>query len=145
MKLRSVVAVVVGGLVWAAVSALLLYLEARAWPAMAEGARAYAETGSYAGFDTPMLVSFQVMWLITNAFSGFITGLIARRGAEVAVLAIVLVAYFAYNHLWALWDDLPVWYNVVVVLLVVPLVLVGGRLARLVRARRIATGAAAAG
>ena len=141
MKIRSVVAVVVGGLVWAAVSALLLFLEAQVWPAMAEGARLYAETGSYAGFDTPMLVSFQVMWLITNAFAGLMAGLIANRRTEVSVLAILLVAYFAYNHLWALWDDFPVWYNVLVVLVVVPAVLFGGVLAGRLRDRRAANAA----
>ncbi len=144
MKVRFLLAVVVGCVVWAVASPLLLFLEARAWPDLAVAAQAYFETGSYIAFTTPMLVSFQVMWLIVNAAAGFVTQLVGKRRSAVSTVAIVLVAYFAYNHLWALWDALPTWYNVIVVLLVVPLVLAGGALARWIGARRAMSDAAAA-
>ncbi len=55
----------------------------------------------------------------------------------------ILFAYFAYNHLWALWDDLPLWYNLLVVVLVVPFFLGGGLVAERIRAGRVQRDAAA--
>src|SRR5262245_55223251 len=111
MKLRSVIAVVAGFVVWVVVFPLLAMLEAQFWPSLAEAARTYFETQSYAVFDTAMLASFQALWPLTNAAAGLATGSIAKRLTEVWVVCAILLAYFAYNHLWALRDDLPVWYN----------------------------------
>ena len=138
MKIRPIMAVVAGCVVWAVVFPVLAYVEARFWPDLAKAARAYFETDTYLVFSTAMLASFQVLWPITNATAGLVTGLIAKRRTEVSVLGVILVLYFAYNHLWVLWEDLPIWYNVVVVLLVVPMVLAGGAIASVMRRRRAA-------
>jgi hypothetical protein len=137
MKLRSIVAVVAGLLVWAVTFPLLAVLEAQFWPALAEATGTYFETQSYAVFNTAMLASFQVIWPLTNGAAGLVTGLIAKRLAEVWFLCVILFAYFAYNHLWALWDDLPLWYNLLVVVLVAPFILGGGLVARLLSARGV--------
>ena len=131
--IRSIVAVVAGCIVWSVAFPLLAFLEARFWPELAKAGRAYFEMDTYLVFSTAMLASFQVLWPITNAAAGLVTGLIGKQRTEVSVLAIILVLYFAYNHLWALWDDLPIWYNVLVVLLVVPMVLAGGAIAGFMR------------
>ena len=136
MKLRSVIAVVAGLAVWAVTFPLVAMLEAQFWPSLVEAVRTYFETQSYAVFNTSMLVSFQAIWPLTNFAAGLATGVIARRLTEVWVLCGILLAYFAYNHLWALWDDLPVWYNLLVVVLVAPFVLVGGHVAQQIRVRR---------
>ncbi len=128
---------VAGLVVWAVTFPVLAVLEAQFWPALTEATRTYFETQSYAVFNTAMLASFQAMWPVTNAAAGLVTGLIAKRRAEVWLLCAILFAYFAYNHLWALWDDLPLWYNLLVVPLVVPFVLGGGVVAQLLRARGV--------
>jgi hypothetical protein len=123
--LRSVLAVVAGYAVWTVAFWILIFLLALAWPALRDAGVVFFEQGRYDIFATPMLVAFQFMWPIANAAAGLVTRLISRRQLEVWVLAALLFAYF---HLWALWDELPVWYNVVVVIPVVPMVLVGGLL-----------------
>jgi hypothetical protein len=142
--LKSVVAVVAGLVVWVAAFPLWAILEAQLWPALGEAAGTYFETQSYAVFDTAMLASFQVMWPLTNGAAGLVTGLIAKRLTEVWVLCGILFAYFAYNHLWALWDDLPLWYNLLVVVLVAPFVVGGGLVAELIRTGRAERDPAAA-
>jgi hypothetical protein len=59
MKLRSVMAVVAGWIAWVTIFWGIMIVEASLWPAMAEAARDFFATGSYAGFDTAMLWSFQ--------------------------------------------------------------------------------------
>jgi hypothetical protein len=56
--------------------------------------------------------------------------LTSKRQLEVRWLAVLLLAYFAYNHLWALWGVMPNWYNLLIMVPVVPMVLVGGALAQ---------------
>jgi hypothetical protein len=65
-----------------------------------------------------------------------VTALISKRKTEVLILMGILVAWFAYNHFWAKWDQFPVWYNVLVVVFVAPMVVVGGMIPELVRSQR---------
>jgi len=136
MKLRSILAVVAGYVAWAAGFWLPAIALASAWPELRELATLTFEEGRYDVFVTPMLVSFQVIWVIANSSAGLVARLIAKRRLEVWVVAALLFAYFAYNHLWALWNVMPDWYNVLVVVLVVPEVLLGNRIAELFSARR---------
>jgi len=126
--LRPILAVVAGYVAWMVAFWIPMVLMTLVWPALQAAAQTYFEQGHYDVFDTPMLISFQLVWPIANATAGFVTRLIARRQREVWWLALLLFAYFAYNHLWALWYELPTWYNVIVIIPVVPMVLVGGRL-----------------
>ena len=136
MKLRPIFAVVAGYLAWAAGFWVPAFALALAWPELRPLAQLAFEEGRYDVFETPMLVSFQVIWIVANGAAGFVARLIAKRRLEVWVLAALLFAYFAYNHLWALWNVMPDWYNVLVVVLVVPGVLLGSRVAEAIGARR---------
>lgn len=139
MKIRPIAAVVAAGLVWAVTMPALVLLLAFAWPSLYEAVRIYQQTRGFDMFDTNMLVAFQFLWPVTNVLAGLVTVLISRRQLEVRVVAVLLTVYFALNHWWAYWFDFPVWYNVIVVLLVAPMVLLGGRLPGLAgRGRRAA-------
>jgi hypothetical protein len=136
MKLRSILAVVAGYVALVVIFFTLVILMGQFWPALKEAAGIFAAQGRYDVFDMSMLVVFQCTWLVANGTAGLVTRLISKRQAEVWCLAALLFAYFAYNHLWAVWDQLPVWYNLLVVVLVVPMVLVGSRAAQLIGGRR---------
>jgi hypothetical protein len=99
------------------------------WPGLRNAGQVYFEQGSYDVLTTSMLIAFQIIWLFANAAAGFVTRWIAGRQLEVWLLATILLAYFAYNHLWTLWAELPAWYNLLVVIPVVPMVLVGSLIA----------------
>ena len=137
MKVRSVIAILAGGLVWMVTFPLLVGLMTTVWPALREAVHAFRNTGRFHVFgSTSMLIGFQVLWLLTNGAAGLVTALISKRKTEVLILMGILVAWFAYNHFWAVWDQLPAWYNVLVVVLVAPMVVVGGTIPELVRSQR---------
>jgi hypothetical protein len=137
MKVRSVIAILAGGLVWMFTFPLLVGLMTTVWPSLREAVQVFRNTGRFNVFgSTSMLIAFQVLWLLTNGTAGLVTALISKRKAEVLILMGILVAWFAYNHFWAEWDQFPVWYNVLVVVFVAPMVVVGGMIPELVRSQR---------
>ena len=137
MKVRSVIAILAGGLVWMFTFPLLVGLMTTVWPSLREAVQVFRNTGRFNVFgSTSMLIAFQVLWLITNGTAGLVTALISKRKTEVLILMWILVAWFAYNHFWAKWDQFPVWYNVLVVVFVAPMVVVGGMIPELVRRQR---------
>ena len=137
MKVRSVIAILAGGLVWMFTFPLLVGLMTTVWPSLREAVQVFRNTGRFNVFGiTSMLIAFQVLWLLTNGTAGLVTALISKRKTEVLILMGILVAWFAYNHFWAKWDQFPVWYNVLVVVFVAPMVVVGGMIPELVRSQR---------
>ena len=137
MKVRSVIAILAGGLVWMFTFPLLVGLMTTVWPSLREAVQVFRNTGRFNVFgSTSMLVAFQVLWLLTNGTAGLVTALISKRKTEGLILMGILVAWFAYNHFWAKWDQFPVWYNVLVVVFVAPMVVVGGMIPELVRSQR---------
>ena len=137
MKVRSVIAILAGGLVWMLTFPLLVGLMTTVWPSLREAVQVFRNTGRFNVFgSTSMLIAFQVLWLLTNGTAGLVTALISKRKTEVLILMGILVAWFAYNHFWAKWDQFPVWYNVLVVVFVAPMVVVGGMIPELVRSQR---------
>ena len=137
MKVRSVIAILAGGLVWMFTFPLLVALMTTVWPSLREAVQVFRNTGRFHVFgSTSMLIAFQVLWLLTNGTAGLVTALISKRKTEVLILMGILVAWFAYNHFWAEWDQFPVWYNVLVVVFVAPMVVVGGMIPELVRSQR---------
>ena len=137
MKVRSVIAILAGGLVWMFTFPLLVGLMTTVWPSLREAVQVFRNTGRFNVFgSTSMLIAFQVLWLLTNGTAGLVTALISKRKTEGLILMGILVAWFAYNHFWAKWDQFPVWYNVLVVVFVAPMVVVGGMIPELVRSQR---------
>jgi hypothetical protein len=137
VKVRSVIAILAGGLVWMLTFPLLVGLMTTVWPSLREAVQVFRNTGRFNVFgSTSMLIAFQVLWLLTNGTAGLVTALISKRKTEVLILMGILVAWFAYNHFWAKWDQFPVWYNVLVVVFVAPMVVVGGMIPELVRSQR---------
>jgi hypothetical protein len=134
--LRSILALAAGYVAWVVGFMGPAIVLVSVWPALQEPARMALGEGRYDVFDTSMLVSFQLIWPFANGAAGFVARLIAKRRIEVWVGAALLVAYFAYNHLWRLWGVMPDWYNVVVVLLVGPAVVVGNSLAERIARQR---------
>jgi hypothetical protein len=137
VKVRSVIAILAGGLVWMLTFPLLVGLMTTVWPSLRQAVQVFRNTGRFNVFgSTSMLIAFQVLWLLTNGTAGLVTALISKRKTEVLILMGILVAWFAYNHFWAKWDQFPVWYNVLVVVFVAPMVVVGGMIPELVRSQR---------
>jgi hypothetical protein len=125
---RSMLGVIVGGVVWMMgffILARLLYL---AWPAYAQSAQVYMSGGAYT-FTPPMSGFNALFWFLAEIGAGWLTIMIAKRREAAWVLAALLMAYMCAMHLYLYWDRFPWWYNLVVALPSGPAVLLGGMLA----------------
>jgi hypothetical protein len=80
---------------------------------------------------TPAMSVFNAsFWVLAEIGAGLIATAIAGRKEAAWVLALLVMGYLCYAHLYAEWDHLPNWYNLLVALPSGPAVLLGGRLAQ---------------
>lgn len=107
-----------------------ILLTSLVWVTLSEVGEQFWQEQRYDIFPTSTLVLFQLVWLFANAAAGFVARWVGRSDRLVWMGAALLLLYFAYNHLWALWGVMPDWYNVLVVVPVVPMVWLGSLLAR---------------
>ncbi len=126
---RSVLAVVLGALVWMIVFYALAFGLAALWPQYGVHGQRFFEEGVFT-FTASMAVLNLVFWFVGEAAAGFVAMKIARRAAAVWALAALLAGYLALMHIALYWDRFPWWYNLAVVIPAVPAVLLGAALAR---------------
>jgi hypothetical protein len=130
---RSVLGVLVGAVVWMVGFFALATVLAQLWPDYAIHGRQWTREGVFT-FTPPMACCNLVFWVLAEVGAGWVAGRIATRGGAVWVLAGLVGIYLAALHLALYWPRFPWWYNLGVVIPVVPAVLLGGRLANSRRA-----------
>lgn len=126
--LRGVLGFVVAAVLWMAAFFVLTVAIAAAWPAYAAHGRTWLESGVFT-FEPPMAVLNVACWVLAEVFAGWVAVAIGRRREAAWALAAVLVAYLGTLHLFLEWATFPWWYNVAVVGLAAPAVLLGGKMA----------------
>jgi hypothetical protein len=126
--LRAVLGVVAGWVVWFVGFLALAILLAAVWPEYRVHGRAWMNDHVF-DFPTGMAVCNVIFWILAEIAGGSVAMAVARRGAAVWVLAAIVGGYLLYEHLYAEWANIPVWYNLVVALSAIPAVLLGGKLA----------------
>jgi hypothetical protein len=129
---RSVLGVVVGIVVWMVGFWILASLLAQLWPDYAVHGRQWIREGVFT-FTPPMACCNLVLWVLAAIGAGWVAARIARRREAVWVLAGLLGIYLAVLHLVLYWLRFPWWYNLGVVVPVVPAVLWGAKLANSLR------------
>jgi hypothetical protein len=124
--IRIALTVVIGFVVWFVVAtAANLLLRA--------AVSGYAEAEPAARFTLPMLLARLAVGCVSSVVAGLACALFARSGlGAVKVFAAVLVLFFLPVH-YSLWAQFPLWYHVVFLVSLAPLVLAGAWLA----ARRV--------
>jgi hypothetical protein len=130
---RGVLGVVVGVIFWAVGFFVLAMVLAQLWPDYAIHGRQWTKENVFT-FTSLMACCNLVFWLLAETGAGWAAGKIAKRREAVWVLAGLLGIYLVSLHLVLFWSRFPWWYNLAVVIPVVPAVLLGGRLANAVRA-----------
>ena len=139
---RSAIGVVVAAAAWMVAFFTQASILVRIWPDYAVSAAAWMDAGSFE-FTTGQGWFNLLFWLVAEIFAGWLAVVIARRREAAWALAALLGLYMAYMHLYAAWDLIPWWYNLVAALPVAPAVLAGGWLARgFARGRTAAVAAA---
>jgi hypothetical protein len=125
---RSVLGVVVGAVAWIVGFDILVIALAKLWPDYAIHGRQWYKERVFT-FTTLMACCTLASWAIAEVGAGAVTAKISRRWTAVWVLAGLLGAYLAVLHLLLYWSLFPWWYNLGVVIPVVPAVLLGAKLA----------------
>jgi hypothetical protein len=131
---RGILGVVAGAVVWAMGFFVLALLLAQLWTDYAVHGRQWTKENVFT-FTALMACCNLVFWLLAEMGGGWVSGKIAKRREAVWVLAGLLGIYLAALHLVLYWPRFPWWYNLGVVIPVIPAVLLGGRLANAPGAR----------
>ncbi|HEY2782399.1 MAG TPA: hypothetical protein VGI90_16575 [Steroidobacteraceae bacterium] len=136
--MRSILGVVVGVAFWMLGFYALASGLAQLWPDYAIHARQWVKEGVFT-FTPLMACCNLVFWILGELGAGWITAKISRRRVAVWTLAGLLGIYLATLHWVMYWPRFPWWYNLAVVISVVPAVLLGTRLANLSGTKSLAS------
>jgi hypothetical protein len=125
---RIVVGVLAALIAWTALLVLTGIVLSALWPA-------YAAVRETMTFTLLMMIARLAIGAVTLTLAGYIAGRIAREGRAKAalILGVVLLVIFIPVHV-NLWERFPVWYHLTFLLTIVPLSVIGGRLAGAVTA-----------
>jgi hypothetical protein len=105
---------------------------AQLWPAYAVHVNTYQQEQLFT-LTPVMAVSTVLLWIVAAFAAGFVAMKIARNWGAVQVLAALVMADAVRIHLILSWATFPWWYNIALVLLFGPAILLGARSARGVR------------
>ena len=119
---RRILGVVVGLAVWAGVVTVAGLIMRAAWPA-------YASVADAMTFTLPMMIARLVVGAVATLAAGLTTSVMTRRSGSATLAAgVVLLLVFIPQHI-TLWEKFPVWYHLTFLLSLVPLAVVGGKIA----------------
>jgi hypothetical protein len=120
--LRIFLSVIVGFVVWLGMNVGGGYLLALSWPE-------YAAADPTMSFTVPMLLARIALGVVATLAAGWVASAIAQRRSTAALtLGIVLVLFFIAVHA-VLWEKFPIWYHLFFLFTLLPLCIVGGRVA----------------
>jgi hypothetical protein len=126
LLVRTLLAVLAGAILWMVGFLVLAQILVLLWPAYALPARIWTHTGAYT-FTPAMSVLNASFWILAEVAAGWLTAIIARAPGAVWSLAVLVMGYLCFMHLYDLWRELPWWYNLMVALASGPAVLLGGK------------------
>lgn len=120
---RAVLALVAGFVVWGVVATLLNF-------GLRAGISGYTLAEPTMTFTLGMKIARLILAAVASLAAGAATGLIApSRPGAAWLLGAIILALFIPAHI-QLWTRFPVWYHLIFLLTLVPLVALGAALAR---------------
>ena len=127
MNVRTAAGIVLGIAVWWVLFMASTFLIVVAWPTSEAFRQAVFDAGDYSVFPTAMLLAFLAMYVPIGLIAGRAAVSITRVARHAWIVAAPILLFALFQHLYVLWNNLPNWYNVAVVLLIAPFIVVGGR------------------
>ncbi len=119
---RRILGVVAGLAVWVGVVTIAGPIIRAAWPA-------YTSVADAMRFTLPMLIARLAVGALATVAAGLTTSIVTRQSRSATLAAgMVLLLVFIPQHL-ALWEKFPVWYHLTFLLSLVPLSVLGGKIA----------------
>ena len=78
--------------------------------------------------DTTILIMHLIRSIIVSIISGLVAAVIARENTKTTlILGILLLAFGIFVQALA-WNNIPVWYHVIFLALIIPMTVFGGKL-----------------
>lgn len=130
IKTRDIAGIAAGFIIWWVALYTSFGLFILLWPELLEVGRAAVRDNDWSLITTPMLAMLIVMYFWVNPIAGWLTVFITKNHSHAWITVIPLALYAAFQHWYTLWNVLPDWYNLAVVLLIPPLVYLGGKLVK---------------
>jgi hypothetical protein len=118
---KQILGVVGGLMVWVVAVVVAGVLLRSLWPA-------YVAASGDMSFTLPMKLTRLSIGALTTLAAGAVAALIGRSTWMAVVTGAILLLIFIPDHI-SLWDKFPVWYHLWFLTSLVPLALVGGRIA----------------
>ena len=121
---KTVLAIIVSLIVWFAIALGLGYVMRTSWPA-------YAGVADAMTFTLPMMLARLTLGVLATLVAGWLAPRIAthKKGAPLA-LGVALLVIFIPQHI-QLWDKFPLWYHLFFLASLIPLAILGSRIAHL--------------
>ena len=126
---RSAVGIIVGGIAWMFVFTALAMALALVWPAYTDHGRTWFEQGLFT-FTPLMALCNLLLWVLAALAAGTLAIRIARRPGPVWLMAVLMWGYAVAMHIVLYWPRFPWWYNLGVVIPLIPAVWLGSRWGR---------------
>src|ERR1700737_3528095 len=118
---KQIVGVVGGLMVWFAAAVVAGVVLRSLWPE-------YVAASGDMSFTLSMKLTRLSIGAVTTFAAGAVTAFIGRSGWTAMVTGALLLLIFIPLHI-GLWDKFPVWYHLTFLTSLVPLAVVGGRIA----------------
>jgi hypothetical protein len=116
---RNVLGVVIGLVVWLAVTSIAGVVLRAAWPA-------YALVANAMTFTLPMMMARLSIGAVATVLMGFATAAIAPAAIARWIPGLLMLLFFIPIHV-TIWEKFPVWYHLTFLLSLVPLTYAGNR------------------
>ena len=118
---KHILGVVVGLMVWLAAVVMAGVLLRSVWPE-------YVAASGDMSFTLPMKLTRLSIGALTTLAAGAVSAFIGRSRRTAVVTGALLLLIFIPDHI-RLWNTFPVWYHLTFLSSLVPLAVVGGRMA----------------
>ncbi len=118
---KQIVGVAVGLMVWFAAAVVAGVLLRSLWPE-------YVAASGEMSFTLPMKLARLSIGALATLAAGAVTVLIGRSSWRSMITGALLLLIFIPEHI-SLWDKFPIWYHLTFLTSLVPLAVVGGRIA----------------
>lgn len=121
--MKTILGIVGGFVVWCLVGFVGLLTLKLSWPEYA------GVMGNFA-FTDPMLSARLLVGVLNSLAAGWAAYSIAKGTGSAWILGGILLAYASYMHFIVLWDKFPPWFHFSYVITLLPLIVLGGYLAK---------------
>ena len=78
--------------------------------------------------DTTILILHIIRGALVSIMSGFIAAIIAGENRKAPLICGILVLAFGLYIAFVTWNLVPAWYNIILMGLLIPMIVLGGRL-----------------